>query len=103
MCTNLSSIIPKLTLITLTDILAKKPTSILFLTSNYDSNIILNIIIIRNRDSIVTDTFLGLDLFFLASLVQPGQKNYREVPNNIMNSDINHQSICSNCLAIQYD
>ena len=103
MCTNLSSIIPKLTLNTLTNILAKKPTSILFLTSNYDNYIILNMIIIKIRDSIVTDTFLGLDLFFLASSVQPGRKNYREVPTNIMNHDINHQSICSNCLAIQCD
>ena len=81
MCTNLSSIIPKLTLITLTDILAKKPTSILFLTSNYVSNIILNIIIIKYRDSIVTDTFLGLDLFLLAFSVQPGRKNYGEGPS----------------------
>ena len=92
MCTNLSSIIPKLTLNTLTNILAKKPTSILFLTSNYDSNITLNIVIIKNRDSIVTDVFSGLDLFFLAFSVQPGRKNYGEGPSNISNS-ITHHSI----------
>ena len=62
-----------------------------FLTSNYDSNITLNTIIIKNKDSIVTDVFSGLDLFFLAFSVQPGRKNYGEGPSNISNNNTHHQ------------
>ena len=74
-----------------------------FLTSNYDSNITLNTIIIKNKDSIVTDVFSGLDLFFLAFSVQPGRKNYGEGPSNILNSNTHHRCNRGFYIATQYN
>ena len=103
MWTNFNSIIPKLTLNTLISLLAQISMSKPFLTSNHDSNITLNIVIIENKDSIVTDVFSGLDLFFLAFSVQPGRKNYGEGPSNILNSNTHHQVNRGFYIATQYN
>ena len=103
MWTNFNSIIPRLTLNTVLSKFAQISMSKPILMSNYDNSITLNIILIKNKDSIVTDVFSGLDLFFLAFSVQPGRKNYGEGPSNILNSDTHHQCNGGFYIATQYN